>query len=102
MTDLSPAVREVSVTLPDGARRSYPVGVTGAEIAADISKSLAKAALAVTIDGRLDDLSRLTASVRKLLPWITAADWQPRGLLDDAKLRARLAPPPQQMELFAA
>ena len=58
MTDLSPAVREVSVTLPDGARRSYPVGVTGAEIAADISKSLAKAALAVTIDGRLDDLSR--------------------------------------------
>ena len=30
-----------------------PAGVTGAEVAADISKSLAKAALAVAIDGRL-------------------------------------------------
>ena len=76
MTDLSPAVREVSVTLPDGARRSYPVGVTGAEIAADISKSLAKAALAVTIDGRLDDLSR-PIEADAALSIVTARDEAP-------------------------
>lgn len=57
MTDVSPALREVSVTLPDGARRSYPAGVTGADIASDISKSLGKAAFAIVIDGRLRDLS---------------------------------------------
>ena len=76
MTDLSPAVREVSVTLPDGARRSYPAGVTGAEIAADISKSLAKAALAVTIDGRLDDLSR-PIEADAALSIVTARDEAP-------------------------
>ncbi len=54
---VSAVAQEVAVTLPDGAVRQYPAGVTGAEIAADISKSLAKAALAVTIDGRLADLS---------------------------------------------
>ncbi len=49
---------EVRITLPDGAERAYPKGVTGAEIADSISKSLGKAALAVTIDGRLSDLSQ--------------------------------------------
>ena len=58
MGDLASELREVAVTLPDGAVRRYPAGITGAEIAADISKSLGKAALAVTIDGRLADLSR--------------------------------------------
>lgn len=58
MSDLSPEIREVAVTLPDGAVRRYPTGTTGAEVAASISKSLAKSALAVTIDGRLSDLSR--------------------------------------------
>ena len=58
MGDLASELREVAVTLPDGAVRRYPAGVTGAEVAADISKSLEKAALAVTIDGRLADLSR--------------------------------------------
>ena len=53
----SPIEREVSIRLPDGAARKYPAGITGAEVAADISKSLAKAALACTIDGRLADLS---------------------------------------------
>jgi threonyl-tRNA synthetase len=58
MTDLASDVREVSVTLPDGAVRSYTTGVTGAEVAADISKSLARSALAWKIDGRLSDLSQ--------------------------------------------
>ncbi len=47
----------ITVTLPDGAARQYPAGVTGAEIAASIAKSLAKKALAVKIDGALADLS---------------------------------------------
>ena len=58
MSDLASELREVAVTLPDGAVRRYPAGVTGAEVAADISKSLEKAAFAVTIDGRLSDLSQ--------------------------------------------
>ena len=58
MSDLAPEIREVAVTLPDGAVRRYSSGITGAEIATDISKSLGKAALAVEIDGRVADLSR--------------------------------------------
>ena len=48
----------VTITLPDGATRDYERGVTGAEVAADISKSLGKSALACRIDGALSDLSR--------------------------------------------
>ena len=47
----------ITLTLPDGATRSVPRGTTGAEVAADISKSLSKAALAMRVDGRLTDLS---------------------------------------------
>ena len=36
----------VTITLPDGAERTYTTGVTGGEVADDISKSLGKAALA--------------------------------------------------------
>jgi threonyl-tRNA synthetase len=57
MQDAASDVREMVITLPDAATRTYPSGVTGSEIAADISKSLAKAALACSIDGRLADLS---------------------------------------------
>jgi len=52
----------ISLTLPDGAQRQYPAGITGGEVAADISKSLAKAALACSIDGRLADLSEPIAA----------------------------------------
>jgi threonyl-tRNA synthetase len=50
-------IREVAVTLPDGAVRPYPAGTTAAAVAADISTSLGKAALAAVVDGRLADLS---------------------------------------------
>jgi len=50
---------------------------------------------------RLEDVARLTVSVKKLRPFIVTADWRPTLLLDRADLRARLAPPPEQMELFA-
>ncbi|MEM8788170.1 MAG: threonine--tRNA ligase [Pseudomonadota bacterium] len=48
---------QISLTFPDGASRAYPAGITGAEVAADISKSLAKAALAIKCNGVLGDLS---------------------------------------------
>lgn len=47
----------ITVSLPDGATREYTAGVTGMEIAQSISKSLAKAAIAIEIDGVLSDLS---------------------------------------------
>lgn len=47
----------IQITLPDGAVRDYSAGVTGMEIAESISKSLAKAVIAVKIDGELSDLS---------------------------------------------
>ncbi len=45
-----------NITLPDGSVRSFDQTVTGAVLAEDISKSLAKKAIAVKIDGRLSDL----------------------------------------------
>ena len=46
----------VNITLPDGSVRSYDQAVSGLDVASDISKSLAKAALAVTVDGNLTDV----------------------------------------------
>ncbi len=47
----------VTVTLPDGATREFPAPVTGADIAAAIGPGLAKAAIAVKIDGQPRDLA---------------------------------------------
>jgi threonyl-tRNA synthetase len=57
MSDLASEIREVAVTLPDGAVRRYPAGVTPGAVAGDISRTLGKAALAAVVDGRLSDLS---------------------------------------------
>jgi threonyl-tRNA synthetase len=46
----------VNITLPDGSVRSYDHAVSGLDVAGDISKSLAKAALAVTVDGAITDV----------------------------------------------
>ena len=51
---------------------------------------------------RLDDVARLTLSIAKVRPFITAADWRPTLLTDRADLRTLLAPPQRQLELFAA
>lgn len=50
------ATNDIQITFPDGASRTYPQGVTGLDIAESISKSLAKAAIAVTVDGVQRDL----------------------------------------------
>ena len=47
---------EVTITLPDGSARAYDQAVTGAQLAADIGPGLAKAALAVKVDGAMTDI----------------------------------------------
>ena len=46
----------VSLTFPDGSVRDYDDGITGADLALSISKSLSKKALAISLDGELMDL----------------------------------------------
>ncbi len=48
---------EITLTFPDGAKRSYPKGITGKTLAEGISKSLAKKAVALSLDGTLVDLA---------------------------------------------
>ncbi len=47
-----------AITLPDQSVRQFDAPVTGAEVAASIGPGLAKAALAMRLDGELVDLSR--------------------------------------------
>src|SRR4051794_38098616 len=47
----------VALTFPDGARREYPQGTTGLDIAKGISPSLAKRTVAMALDGTVADLS---------------------------------------------
>jgi len=47
----------ITLTLPDGSTRDVEAPVTGVEFAASISKSLAKKALALKIDGTVVDLA---------------------------------------------
>ncbi|MBB3440554.1 threonine--tRNA ligase [Rhizobium sp. BK379] len=49
--------QSVSLTFPDGSVRSFPAGATGKDVAESISKSLAKSAVAIAIDGTVQDLS---------------------------------------------
>ena len=46
----------VALTFPDGARREYPSGTTGLDVAKGISPSLAKRTVAMALDGTLADL----------------------------------------------
>jgi len=47
----------VALTFPDGARRDYPDGITGLDIAKGISPSLAKRTVAMALDGTVVDLA---------------------------------------------
>ena len=47
---------QVSLTFPDGNAREFAAGVTPAEVAADISKSLAKKAISASVNGQHWDL----------------------------------------------
>src|SRR5216683_1991469 len=47
----------INISLPDGSVRSFEKPVSGADIAASIGPGLAKAALALRVDGKMVDLS---------------------------------------------
>src|SRR5919106_1076709 len=57
------------IELPDGSSRHLADGASGAELAAAIGPGLARAALAVKVDGRLRDTAHaLAAAVLDLYP----------------------------------
>jgi len=47
---------QITLTFPDGARRSYPSGITPAEVAASIAPGLAKKAISARVDSTHYDL----------------------------------------------
>ena len=54
----------ISLTFPDGAKREFPSGITGKEIAGGISPSLLKRTVAMVLDGTIVDLADpITADV---------------------------------------
>jgi len=63
----------VAITLPDGSVRSYPGPVTGLDVAKDIGPGLAKAALAIRVNGEMKDLTT-TLTTDTQLAIITAKD----------------------------
>ncbi len=52
----------INVTLPDGSKREFDQPISGFEFAESISKSLAKKAIALKVDGQMKDLSTEIAS----------------------------------------
>jgi threonyl-tRNA synthetase len=61
----------ITLTFPDGSKREFNQGVTGAEVAKSISEGLARNALAIEVDGEVRDLARpITADASiKILTW---------------------------------
>ena len=49
---------------------------------------------------RYEDLTRMGALMKKARAFITLPGWSPGGLTDSADLRARFAPPPEQLRLL--
>jgi threonyl-tRNA synthetase len=49
---------QISITLPDGSIRQFAAGVTGADVAKDISEGLLRKAISAVVDGEIWDLSR--------------------------------------------
>jgi threonyl-tRNA synthetase len=50
------ATDTITISLPDGSPRELPTGATGADLARSVGSRLAKAAVAVTVDGTEQDL----------------------------------------------
>ncbi len=63
--------REITLTFPDGTRRTFPAGITGKEIAEQLSPKLAREALAIKVDDEVWDLTRpIEKDARvKILTW---------------------------------
>jgi len=72
---------EIHLIFPDGAERKFPAGTAGADIAASISKSLAKKAVAFSLDGKLYDLADAPHTPGgKALPFALLTREDPRAL----------------------
>ena len=55
---------QIAITLPDQSVKTLARGATGADIAKAIGPGLAKAALAIQVDGKLWDLDRPSRPMR--------------------------------------
>ncbi|MGA7162254.1 MAG: threonine--tRNA ligase [Bacteroidota bacterium] len=66
-------MKKVSITFPDGNKKEFDDGVTGAQIAEGISRGLAKNALSISVNGEVWDLSRpiTTDAAVKINTWDT-------------------------------
>jgi threonyl-tRNA synthetase len=53
-----PAVKTISISLPDGSERQLPEGASALDLANNISKGLAKESVLARVDGQLFDLTR--------------------------------------------
>ena len=71
---------QVTIRLPDGSERSLPDGADGAALAAAIGPRLAKAAVAVRVDGQLTDLGAPLADGAEVAV-VTADSDQGRAVL---------------------
>ncbi|GAB4416260.1 MAG: threonine--tRNA ligase [Bacteroidia bacterium] len=62
---------QIAISLPDGSQRSYPAGITGYQIAQDISEGLARNALAIQVQGQIWELNRplTTDADVQILTW---------------------------------
>ncbi len=67
-----------AITLPDGSVRSFDGPVTGTAIAEAIGPGLAKAALAMEVNGALQDIGRAISKMPPsvLLPGKTRSLWR--------------------------
>jgi threonyl-tRNA synthetase len=70
----------INISLPDGSVRSFEKPVSGADIAASIGPGLAKAALALRVDGKMKDLSHVVDHDAKI-GIVTSRDPQALELL---------------------
>ena len=69
-----------AITLPDGSVRHFDAPVTGGELAASIGPGLARAALAMKLDGALVDLSRRIDADAQVT-FVTRRDPEALGLI---------------------
>jgi threonyl-tRNA synthetase len=70
-------IAPLKLTLPDGAVREVPVGTTGRDVVASIGPGLLKAAIAVAVDGEVQDLM---TPLRKSGAFVVLKQSDPRSL----------------------
>ncbi len=78
--------QDLTLTLPDGATRTVARGTLPREVVASIGAGLARAAIAVTVNGRLQDL---VTPLRDSGEFRVITDREPKTLADPRDQRAR-------------